>query len=140
MTMQKPALEIIRGVERRFKHAQTYVILPPPPFIKCSCQFIHMGRMLFRSVFFQCVQQLVCILNMLFCPHLRHGRCWQTIYQSVMFSYLYKTPTPTPLVNCKENIEQNIICQQIYDTVISPNTFLGLLLARIRFWCSFATT
>ena len=66
----------------------------------------------------------------------RHGRCWQTIYRSAMFSYLYKTPTPTPLVNCEENIEQNIICYQIYDTVIGLNKFLGLLLVRSRFWYS----
>ena len=63
----------------------------------------------------------------------RHGRWWQTIYRSAMFSYLYKTPTPTPLVNCNENIEQNIICYQIYDTVIGLNKILGLLLVRSRF-------
>ena len=63
----------------------------------------------------------------------RHGRWWQTIYRSAMFCFLYKTPTPTPLVNCNENIEQNIICYQIYDTVIGLNKILGLLLVRSRF-------
>jgi hypothetical protein len=42
-----------------------------------------------------------------------------------MFSNLYKTPTPTPSVNCNENIEQNIICYQIYDTVIGLNKMLA---------------
>ena len=39
----------------------------------------------------------------------------------------------TPLVNCNENIEQNIICYQIYDTVIGLNKILGILLVRSRF-------
>ena len=70
----------------------------------------------------------------------RYGRWWQTIYRMQVFCYFYKTPPQTPLLNCKENIDKNIICYQIVDTFIGLKKILGLSLVKTRFWCSCAAT